>query len=61
VLCARFAPLTFFKELPDLIENRTTPPGLSGGYDLPARAAPAGTLEIDANLQEQLIVEYYSR
>jgi len=54
---------TFFKQLPDLIENRTTPTWLnrdskelSGSVlRLPERS------EIDANLQEQLIVEYYSR
>ena len=54
---------TFFKELPDLIENRTTPTWLTRDVKelsgsvlrLPERS------EIDANLQEQLIVEYYSR
>jgi small subunit ribosomal protein S4 len=54
---------TYFKELPDLAEVRNVPAwlsrdirGLSGTVvRLPERA------EIDGNLQEQLIVEYYSR
>jgi small subunit ribosomal protein S4 len=54
---------TFFKELPDLAENKNIPDWLvrdirelSGSVvRLPERS------EIDANLQEQLIVEYYSR
>lgn len=54
---------TFFKELPDLAKERTVPDWvnrdvkkISGGIKrLPERA------EIDANLNEQLIVEYYSR
>lgn len=54
---------TFFKELPDLAENKNIPDWLvrdirelSGSVvRLPDRS------EIDANLQEQLIVEYYSR
>jgi len=54
---------TYFKELPDLAEERTTPDWvkrdakkISGSIvRLPERS------EIDANLNEQLIVEYYSR
>ena len=56
-------PRTYFKELTDLAEDRTVPvwldrdlKGLSGKLlRLPERS------EIDGNLQEQLIVEYYSR
>ncbi|MFZ5905708.1 MAG: 30S ribosomal protein S4 [Chloroflexota bacterium] len=55
--------LAFFKELPDFAEKRAFPAwlgrdlkGLSGSVDrLPERA------EIDGSLNEQLIVEYYSR
>ena len=54
---------TFFKEMPDLAEEKNVPEwltrdvrDLSGSVvRLPERS------EIDANLQEQLIVEYYSR
>jgi small subunit ribosomal protein S4 len=54
---------TYFKELKDFAENRTVPTwverdlkGLSGRVlRLPERA------EVDGNLNEQLIVEYYSR
>jgi small subunit ribosomal protein S4 len=54
---------TFFKEMPELAENRTLPvwlnrdiKNLCGSVSrLPERA------EIDGNLDEQLIVEYYSR
>jgi small subunit ribosomal protein S4 len=54
---------TFFKELPEFAETRNAPlwinrdiKNLSGSVlRLPERA------EIDANLNEQLIVEYYSR
>jgi small subunit ribosomal protein S4 len=54
---------TFFKELPDIAEDRSIPEWLSRDAKkltgavirLPERS------EIDANLQEQLIVEYYSR
>jgi small subunit ribosomal protein S4 len=54
---------TFFKSLPDVAEGRTSPTWLSrdiGGLSgkliqLPSRQ------EIDAKLNEQLIVEYYSR
>ena len=54
---------TFFKELPELAESRNAPmwinrdaKNLTGSViRLPERA------EIDANLNEQLIVEYYSR
>ena len=54
---------TFFKELPDLAENKNIPEWLTRDIRdlsgtvvrLPERS------EIDANLQEQLIVEYYSR
>ncbi len=54
---------TYFKSLPDVAEARTVPTwisrdlkGLSGSVvRLPERS------EIDANLNEQLIVEYYSR
>ena len=53
----------YFKELPDLAEERNAPAWLSRDVKnlsgsvlrLPERA------EIDGNLQEQLIVEYYSR
>jgi len=53
----------YFKNLPDIAETRNVPTwlsrdikGLSGTVlRLPERS------EIDANLQEQLIVEYYSR
>jgi small subunit ribosomal protein S4 len=55
--------LNYFKELGDLAEKRTSPAWLgrdlkklSGSIDrMPERA------EIDGNLNEQLIVEYYSR
>jgi small subunit ribosomal protein S4 len=54
---------THFKELPDLAETRNVPNWLSRNINdlagtvirMPERA------EIDANLGEQLIVEYYSR
>lgn len=54
---------TYFKELPDFAEDRSIPEWLSRDpkkltgavIRLPERS------EIDANLQEQLIVEYYSR
>lgn len=54
---------TYFKDLPELAENRAVPAWLSRDLKelsgsvlrLPERS------EIDANLQEQLIVEYYSR
>ncbi len=54
---------TYFKELPDFAENRNAAPwldrdvkGLTGRVlRLPERA------EIEGNLNEQLIVEYYSR
>jgi small subunit ribosomal protein S4 len=54
---------TYFKSLPDLAEPRTTPSWLSRDpakltakvLQLPSRQ------EIDAKLNEQLIVEYYSR
>jgi small subunit ribosomal protein S4 len=54
---------TYFKELPDFAENKSVPgwlgrdlKGLSGSVlRLPERA------EIDGNLSEQSIVEYYSR
>lgn len=54
---------TYFKELPDVAEERNVPAWLSRDLKnltgtvirLPERA------EIDGNLQEQLIVEYYSR
>lgn len=54
---------TYFKSLPDFAETRTAPvwlsrdvAGLSGKMvQLPSRQ------DIDANLNEQLIVEYYSR
>jgi small subunit ribosomal protein S4 len=55
--------LEYFKTLPDLVEGRTSPSWvnrdikqLSGSVQrLPERA------EIDGFLNEQLIVEYYSR
>jgi small subunit ribosomal protein S4 len=54
---------TYFRDLPDLAEKTTVPNWLSRDLKnlsgavirLPERS------EIDANLQEQLIVEYYSR
>ncbi len=54
---------TFFKDLSAVAEDRTVPPWLSRELKtlsgsvirLPERS------EIDSNLQEQLIVEYYSR
>jgi len=54
---------TYFKELPEFAEDRSIPEWLSRDSKkltgavirLPERS------EIDANLQEQLIVEYYSR
>ena len=54
---------TYFKDLPAIAEERNVPAGLSRDLKtlsgtvvrLPERA------EIDSNLQEQLIVEYYSR
>jgi small subunit ribosomal protein S4 len=54
---------TYFKELGDLAEDRNTPLWLS--RDLKGLAGTVVRLpersEIDSNLQEQLIVEYYSR
>jgi small subunit ribosomal protein S4 len=55
--------LTYFKDLPALAESKAVSPWLtrdiktlSGSVTrLPERS------EIDGNLQEQLIVEYYSR
>jgi len=54
---------TFFKDLPAIAEERTTPEWVSREVKdlkgtvvrLPERA------EIDGNLNEQLIVEYYKR
>jgi small subunit ribosomal protein S4 len=54
---------TYFKELPDLAEDRNVPNWLS--RDLKELAGTVVRMpersEIDANLGEQLIVEYYSR
>ena len=57
------ASARYFKELPDLAETRNVPNWLSRNL-----SSLAGTVirmperaEIDANLGEQLIVEYYSR
>ncbi len=54
---------TYFKSLPDVAEGRTAPAWLS--RDLKALAGSVlrqpERSEIDANLNEQLIVEYYSR
>jgi small subunit ribosomal protein S4 len=54
---------TYFKDLTALAEDRTVPMWLS--RDLKALAGTVVRLpersEIDSNLQEQLIVEYYSR
>jgi small subunit ribosomal protein S4 len=54
---------TYFKELTDLAEERNVPNWLS--RDLKELAGTVVRLpdrtEIDANLSEQLIVEYYSR
>lgn len=55
--------LTYFKQLPELAEPKVVPPWLERNVKvlearvlrLPERA------EIDGNLNEQLIVEYYSR
>lgn len=55
--------LTYFKELPDFAEKRTSPSWLGRDHKqisgkvsrMPERA------EIDGSLNEQLIVEYYSR
>ena len=54
---------TFFKDLSAVAEDRTVPAWLSRDLkDLFGHGYPhAGTSEIDSNLQEQLIVEYYSR
>lgn len=55
--------LTYFKELPDLAENRTS----AMWVDRDIRTMTGRVLrmpertEIDGNLNEQLIVEYYSR
>lgn len=53
----------FFKTLPDFVETRNAPMWLS--RDLKALSGTVIRLperaEIDGNLQEQLIVEYYSR
>jgi small subunit ribosomal protein S4 len=55
--------LTFFKDLTAVVETRNTPAWLS--RDAKKLAGAVGRLperaEIDANLNEQLIVEYYSR
>jgi small subunit ribosomal protein S4 len=54
---------TYFKELSDLAEDRNIPNWLS--RDLKELAGTVVRMpersEIDANLSEQLIVEYYSR
>ena len=54
---------TYFKELPELADSRTMPAWLS--RDIKALSGSVTRLpersEIDANLNEQLIVEYYSR
>ena len=56
-------PLTYFKEMGDLAEKRTAPAWL--GRDLKQLSGSIARLperaEIDGNLNEQLIVEYYSR
>lgn len=55
--------LEYFKNLPALAENRTPPAWLE--RDLKAMSGRVGRMpergEIDGNLNEQLIVEYYSR
>lgn len=55
--------LTYFKELPDFAEKRTSPAWLS--RDIKKMAGSISRfperMEIDGNLNEQLIVEYYSR
>jgi small subunit ribosomal protein S4 len=55
--------LTYFKELPDFAEKRTSPSWL--GRDFKAMNGKVDRLperpEIDGSLNEQLIVEYYSR
>jgi len=55
--------LTFFKELPDLAEKRTAPAWLSRdmGKMMGAVSRMPDRPEIEATLNEQLIVEYYSR
>jgi small subunit ribosomal protein S4 len=54
---------TYFKELPDYAEQRNVPAWLN--RDLKNLSGAVARLpersEIDGNLQEQLIVEYYSR
>jgi small subunit ribosomal protein S4 len=55
--------LTYFKEIPDLAEKRTAPAWLN--RDLKKMEGSISRLpdrlEIEASLNEQLIVEYYSR
>ena len=59
----RLRQRTYFKELTDLAEDRNVPNWLS--RDLKELAGTVIRMpersEIDANLGEQLIVEYYSR
>jgi len=54
---------TYFKSLPDLVESRTAPVWLSrDATSLTGKVLQAPSRQdIDANLNEQLIVEYYSR
>jgi small subunit ribosomal protein S4 len=55
--------LTYFKEMPDFAEKRTSPSWLN--RDLKKLAGTVSRLpervEIDGSLNEQLIIEYYSR
>ena len=55
--------LTYFKELRDLAEERTHPDWLTrDAHDLSGKVTRLPErAEIDGNLSEQLIVEYYSR
>jgi small subunit ribosomal protein S4 len=55
--------LTYFKNLSDVVEKRTSPAWLN--RDVKKMAGAISRLperaEIDGSLSEQLIVEYYSR
>jgi len=55
--------LTYFKDLPPLAEKRTSPAWLTRdmGKMMGAVARMPDRPEIEATLNEQLIVEYYSR
>jgi small subunit ribosomal protein S4 len=55
--------LTYFKELPALVEKRTSPSWLNrdAGQMMGAVSRMPDRSEIEGTLNEQLIVEYYSR